>query len=422
MKVFRVSPFVMERLKLFKKKPKLAFRWACYSPFYILRIIQIEIFLRFIKKLNPEKMNFFSLDLHISVIREIKAGFKTFPNVNVVSWSISSHNFVIRKFFKFADPIRHINARTWTVLTEEQINKFLKRYHRYLNQFDGFIVSYPPSFIQIFASLGKPIFVLIPTRYEIPYTIDILSWEKLNQIIVDLQGMGKLVICANSVGDADYFKFHTGLQIDVVPTVGDYIHCEVKRKTRNNVFFTRSKTLETLIPSISKNLWKPAHKVLGSNFKSSDLFASQSVLIVPYNSNTMQMFELSAIGMPVIIPSRKFLISLIDDYPNEGIMSEMSLLDVYKLSTENLSNGDPNNYNSNLYLDYWLDRCDFYDKDLMPNIIEIDSFEELPELDEKLSKVNFETETNRRNTILSGIRRNKLQSFLDLCKSNKVVT
>jgi hypothetical protein len=410
---------VRARLSILKQKPKLAIKWILLSPFYILRILQLEIFLRRFKKLDSKELNLFSFDLHISVIREIKTGLKSFPNVNVVSWSISSHNFVIRRFFKFADPVKYINARNWNTLSQEQIQKFLKRYQRYLKQFDGFIISYPPAFIQIFSALDKPIFLLIPTRYEIPYTNNPPGWEKLNHVIIDVNNTGKLILCANSVGDADYFEFHTGLRIEVMPTVGDYIQYNVKKQSTNNVFFTRSKNLEVLIPFKTKGLWRSAHEVLGSNFKSADLFSCQSVLIIPYNSNTMQMFELSAIGMPVVVPSRKFLISLIKEHPNEGIMSEMSLAEVYNLPINHLRDDDPNNYSSKVFLEYWLDRCDFYNKDLMPNIIEIDSFEELLSLNEKLPKFNFDSETAQRNSILGSIRKQKLQSFIEICKKYK---
>ena len=80
---------------------------------------------RFIRR--SKKIHAFNLDLHVSVISDVSdllasAGFR------IVRWSISSHNFVFRRFFRIPDPVEFINQTKWRDLNPRNIESFNKKY------------------------------------------------------------------------------------------------------------------------------------------------------------------------------------------------------------------------------------------------------------------------------------------------------
>ena len=56
---------------------------------------------------------------------------------------------------------------------------------------------------------------------------------------------------------------------------------------------------------------------------------------------------------------------------------KLSYFQIQALSTKCLGADDPNNYLSSSFHDWWLDRADFYNSDLMPNIKIVEEIEEL---------------------------------------------
>jgi len=84
---------------------------------------------------------------------------------------------------------------------------------------------------------------------------------------------------------------------------------------------------------------------------------------------------LATAGVPVTVPSRNLLKQMALNY--SGVLSELSYFQIRALGTQGLGIEDPNNYSSDLFYDWWLDRADFYDTKLMPNVQIIEEIEEL---------------------------------------------
>ena len=59
------------------------------------------------------KLRLFNLDLHIGVIRDLKQEIMTHANVELISWSISNHNGIARKFLDVPDPVKFVNNKNW---------------------------------------------------------------------------------------------------------------------------------------------------------------------------------------------------------------------------------------------------------------------------------------------------------------------
>ena len=354
----------------------------------------------------------FNLDLHISVIREVR---KAIPNRNIklMSWSMSVHNHIIRKFFDFPDPVKIINSSNWKELDRIMITKLQKKYRRFFSAFDGFVVTYPTSFFEIFLPFGKPILAICPTRYEIPYTSRMKDWKDFDHNLTTAIKDGKLCLFVNSLAEQKYLQFYSGISAEIVPTICDYMEDSWRPNSRGRIFFSRSPEISKLILESTKGEWVPASEWLGRNYKNSKLMEVESIFILPYNNNTMHLFEMAYAGVPVVVPSKNFLRRLYVEFGGNQIMSEMSNFKVFGIDVSHLSENDPSNYKSDLYFEYWLNLCDFYDKDIMPNVFTIESFDELLSIDSRIDRINLAKVTKERNERLIKERNQKLNIFFE---------
>jgi hypothetical protein len=109
----------------------------------IILILSLTLFVNAADTNPPaKKLKFFNLDLHISVIADLKDLFETFGH-QVESWSISEHTWVFKNERAKVDVV---NEKTWRNLDKEMCDRFYDRYKNYLSQFDGFIVTNNASF------------------------------------------------------------------------------------------------------------------------------------------------------------------------------------------------------------------------------------------------------------------------------------
>jgi hypothetical protein len=98
------------------------------------------------------------------------------------------------------------------------------------------------------------------------------------------------------------------------------------------------------------------------------------VFVVPQNISTMTLFELATAGVPVVVPGRDFFRDLKSRF--NGVLDELTYTEIEKLETD-ASPENPSNYKSEHYLDWWLNRSDFYDANLMPNVRVANRLEDL---------------------------------------------
>jgi hypothetical protein len=319
----------------------------------------------------------FNLDLHISVIQDIRQAIKQ-HGLKLVSWSISGSNRVFRKVFWLPDPVAVINAKTWTNFDKTQVQQFRRRYGTFLKKAGGFVSTYPPTFSQIYEVYGGPTLTVIATRYEWPHRLFSQEWQRLNHFIRESQDSRRGMWVANNVGDLDYLKFYTEVTPRYVPSLCDYTQTTWDGEFERFIINARSKDLSREVSNSTSGTWKDFSNVFDKGYKWSDLSTSSIFFVVPYNVSQMLLFELATMGAPVVVPSKSLLRELRTSY--SGVLSELSFHEMLQGETETLSKHDPNNYLSDSYLEWWMDRADFYNADLMPNVMTIDSLEELGDL------------------------------------------
>lgn len=323
----------------------------------------------------------FNLDLHIGVIADLAQEFSEL-NIPLTRWSISAHNHLVQGRLPVSDPVRFINQKFWRELGPDVIGKFQSRYSRFLKTFDGYVCTYPPTFAELYGVFQKPILIVAATRYEAPYTARPDDWARFNDFLIDGVNRKQILIAANNSGDADYLTFFTGLKPQVVPSL---CHKASFGEAPNEFRFIlgRDSRLVHSIETASGNNYRR----LSSPYKWETLAGCVEVLVFPQNISTMTLFELATAGVPVAVPSRHW----IKELRKEGsqVLDECSFYELENLPVTALSEDNPNNYRSAKYLDWWLDRADFLDNTLMPNVRIVNSIDELMSRPSLTQGLNF---------------------------------
>jgi hypothetical protein len=176
------------------------------------------------------------------------------------------------------------------------------------------------------------------------------------------------------------------------------------------IIISRSPELADFIEKTTGGEWRSIKKVMGGNYKWRQYLDIKEVLYIPYNISTMFLFELATAGIPVSVPSKEFLKVISENY--SGVLSELSYFQVQGLPVENLAKDDPNNYLSLDFQNWWLERADFYNLHLMPNVRVISDFEEL-KVNRDLSE-SYLRAIATRNEFLSKKRKDLIRSFSEI--------
>lgn len=387
-----------------------------------IRLVQIEFRINRnkFKVLRPRKIQLFNLDLHTSVIADLKYGFLGF-DVALVSWVISNSNINFRKIFKIKDPANGLSGKNWLEFDNDDFDVFRNRYRRYLSTFDGFIACFPPAFLELYIETGKPILVVIATRYESPYTDRQSEWLRLNDTLVQGLNTGQLIIAANNRADAEYLKYFTGIDASYVPSLCEYTNQQRNQNSGKRLIISRGgMQLRELIESQSGLSWRSPSEEFGSRFNWTDLHQVAEVFFLPYNISTMTLFELATSGVPVTVPSADLIKKLRELDPE--ILSELSFYQIRNLPTSDLADENPNKTSEDGVIDWWLAKADFYDLELMPNIRVISSLSELANPHPlNLEGVYEQQKVKRqnRNLRLFTQRRELLEGFLEKTASFK---
>jgi hypothetical protein len=351
----------------------------------------------------------FNLDLHISVMRDLQQELET-RSMKTLRWSISGSNRFSRPIYKIADPVDVVNSKTWSALDDVMISQFENRYRKFLSKFDGFIVTHTPAFAQLYRNFNKPILVLNSTRYEAPYTNHESRWRNLDNYLSDAVAKKTLLLASNNLGDADYLKYRTGIDSQVVPSFCDYTKIIWKPGGTRKVVVSRSPEVEEFVEILTCGEWQGIRKVMGESYNWRQYLDVKEILYIPYNISTMSLFEFATAGIPVVVPSKDFLKQLSLNY--SGILSELSYFQVGGFSVDRLTKDDPNNYLSEEFQDWWLNRADFYNEELMPNIRVINDFSELNA--SRLLGESYLHSIEWRNSVVQEARKKLISSFAEM--------
>lgn len=318
----------------------------------------------------------FDLDLHVSVIADVRTQLER-RGVSLVDWTVSGHSWVAGRE---RDPVAVVNERTFSSYGPRLARRFRRVYGSYLRSFRGFAATYPPGFALLYQGLGKPTLAVAATRYEWPFTHHGASWDWLDAELRRGVADGWLTIAANNRADADYLAHYAGLEAVHIPSACSYTRL-VYTGGRDAVVISASG--DELTDEILRSLRHPAvpmRATLGERYEHADLYDHRAVVLVPYNVSLMSLFEHYTACVPVYVPDRAFLKTLMARYPAD-VLSSISFCQVTGKQAARRPPGlDLNDPSDERVVDWYLDRADFYDDTWMPHVRRFDSWEHLDRL------------------------------------------
>ena len=292
----------------------------------------------------PKCIKLFNLDLHISVIQDVKTHLKRHfnNNVEITEWCLSDHHKIMDK--PKANP-KWINSSNWRNINKNMIDQFVSEYKDFLSKFDGFIVTHTPIFSLLYQTFNKPIYILNSCRFDQPVCAKNNDFR--NHYIQQMQIMnesGILKIVSNNKADQSYLQKETGIYSTHIPSLCNY----------TQVTYTGNRKQYLLWSGNNLNISNIIHKhQLGFGYPWSLICEFKGIIHIPYEISTMSLFEHYTSCIPLIIPTKRLL---------KQISSCLQTLSAY---------GMKGNINE------WIENADFYDTENMPYITYFDSLQQL---------------------------------------------
>jgi hypothetical protein len=324
-------------------------------------------------KKNKKTMNFFNIDLHISIIADMRKIFNDLGH-DVTDLSLSNHTWV---FNRKKDSVPMLDNERWMKITPEQYSdEFYNQYKEQLKDFDGFIVTYPPPFALLYKHFKKPIIINNPIRYEWPFSFRKDDWEKFNNFLREGVDDGYVILVANNMHDKLYMEDFIERDVELIPSICDYYGLEYENNENDFIYYSRNKISELTNTKIK---WK---NELFSSHTHADLLKFKGIIHFPYQISYMSIFEQYSSNIPLIFPTQRFLIELYEK--GFTVLNEVSWNGLLEQDSKSFINYkkqyDPNDYKNIESFKHWIQFADFYVQEWMPYITYFDSFEELNSL------------------------------------------
>jgi hypothetical protein len=313
----------------------------------------------------------FNLDLHISVIADIKniIGDIYKDEIEITEWSLSGHTWV---FDKKPNKIEIINQNSWKMINRNMISKFNEKYRDFLSQFDGYIVTHTPVFCLLYEEYKKPIFLINSCRYEQPYCwyFNQHDFDYLNKKLYQMWNKKQIIAVSNNLGDLEYLKLGTNIQSLYIPSLCLYTKSIYNGSSNNFLVYDFNNYLP------QRNEFVNRYKI--PKYEFGDLTKYKAIIHIPYEISTMSIFEHYNMNIPLIFPSKTLLRNLIRNnwIRFQSVYYKFNKPEILKPAV------DDNNFK---WINFWLDKADYYN-DNMPYIL---YFDNLNELDIILSSTNF---------------------------------
>ena len=351
----------------------------------------------------------FSLDFHASVTSDLDALLRG-KGVKVIRRVISFHNRHFRRIFRLADPSPGVNSTNWRRFTERNIARFQRVHCLLFSRVDGFLVSYPTSFMRLYLSLGKPILVVNPIRYEHPFSNRHDEWDALDTQLVSKIHEGTVTFFANNQADADYASRSLGIEVPVAPSLCDYIGARWNQQNNLCLSYAHYTTIATELEEHPGSNWRGLRSVLGDSFSWRKLLAIKELFYVPYAPSTMMLFEAATAGLPVAVPTLNFINTLRIRHP--GVFSQLTFNQMTSTLPPRSKSWVASDYHDwEPFSQWWYTRSDFVNGELMPNVRFVESFDELirePSVPERVGLDYYYRALAERN---ERVRKNVLQTY-----------
>lgn len=342
-----------------------------------------------------------NFDLHIAVNRDMKDGLSA-RSLELQTYSFSSHNALVPDRRPVADPTLFVNGRNWRKMNPQRIKNFQYLYRPIIRQAAGYLVTYPVSFAQLSALEGKPSMVVAATRYEAPYSLSEQRWLALNDLLRAGIEDGWLSLVANNRGDADYIEAFAGFKVPILPSLCSYTGARWQGDTSGERLLMCNDT--RLLDTIEEDTNFRFQRLRRTNqpYSYTAWERCSEIFVIPQNISTMTLFELATAGVPVAVPSANWISKLRES--NYRVLDQLTFVPHRELALLSNSPIKADWETDEGFLDWWMQRADFYNVDLMPNVRVCDSIEQLMNEHRSSLSSEFSAQTMERNDRLKNDR------------------
>ena len=196
---------------------------------------------------------------------------------------------------------------------------FRKRWRLGRPTYDFAWVTFPPPLVRrvVNANLGIKTVLYLAHRADLNLRTvaersDYWSW------LVESASKKDLIILSSNRYDAAYLAYYSGIQVPVVEPWAAHMEAASTLETKTEAVLVAPKGLSrdwiNLIRDATDRPLVPIEDL--KSYKLSDLRSFRSVIFVPYSVYSITLLELLNLGVPVLIPTNKFLLgnNLLDDF------------------------------------------------------------------------------------------------------------
>jgi hypothetical protein len=253
--------------------------------------------------------------MHISVAEDVNAIFSDLGH-RFDRNSLSGHNWVN------GAPNASVKALTkanWTSVGPELPRRFYQKNKPRFDEFDGFVVSYPPAFALLFEPFDKPVISVTCTRFDYPTFPNHYGW--LIQGLRRMHQNGQLVSVANNRLDQWFNEHYLGIPTAHISSLCAYLPPRVEQPKSQESFLAWTRYAH----SLQHDLINPVFTI--SNRYDRQAVASHAgVIHVPYNLSIMSAFEHYWQCIPMYFPTERLQAQWMAD-PEVGGLQEVLFAD-----------------------------------------------------------------------------------------------
>ena len=135
-----------------------------------------------------------------------------------------------------------INHNNWRLIDKNMSDSFYDRYKDELGKYDAFVVTHTPCFSMLYERFNKPIIVVCSTRYEEPFSSDMIKWKKFNNYLIDGVDKGRIKLVANNKYDKKYTETFLNRQVELIPSLCEYTRAAYTGVNKKFLYSSKYKT------------------------------------------------------------------------------------------------------------------------------------------------------------------------------------
>lgn len=246
--------------------------------------------------------------MHISIAEDVSSVLSALGH-QVERQSLSGHRWVNGVP---GATLKGISRGNWTSVGPDLVKKFHRLNRRYLESFDGFLVSYPPAFALLFEPLGKPVVLVTCTRFDFPTFPANYGW--LLEGLRRMSNNGQLLSIANNLLDKWFNDNILGVETTHISSLCAYLPQANFETERPRNFLPWTRYPHSL-----------SHPFLDTDFSISRKYdrrviaQNAGVVHIPYNLSIMSAFEHYWQGIPMYFPSESLQRNWFVESPSQAL-------------------------------------------------------------------------------------------------------